>query len=277
MPESRKHDYYAVLSVIAISLLMLAAGIYTARLPDRHKAQGREVNQTHEVLERLHLLALHVTEAETGQRGFLLSGEPDYLAPYITADEQIADDLNDLERLTADNARQRSRLVELRRAITAKLEELTETITVRKQRRAEDALTIVLSGRGKQLMDVIRQRIREMKTGEEQLLESRLTAWNNRASQSRNIILAGSSDVYALVFAVYLALHKLAQQRHAIAEAERRSDRCCNRRRAQQISLHATAARSLHSCCPKLRAKVQNSSPNASGRPLPPQAGTGET
>jgi diguanylate cyclase (GGDEF)-like protein len=224
MSEPQKHDYYAALGVIAISLLMLAGGAYTARLPDRQKAQGRQVSHTYTVLERLHLLALHVTEAETGQRGFLLSGQPDYLAPYITADEQIDDDLNDLERLTADDARQRSRLAELRRAITAKLDELKETIAVQKQLRAEEALTIVLSGRGKQLMDVIRQHIREMEIGEEQLLQSRLTAWNNAASQSRNIMLAASSIVYVLVFAVYLALHKLARQRHAIAEAERRAN-----------------------------------------------------
>lgn len=224
MPDPRQHNHHAALGVIAITLLMLAGVFYTARLPDRQKAQGRLVNHTHEVLERLHLLALHVTEAESGQRGYLLSGQPDYLAPYNAATKQIGDDLNELEHLTVDNERQRSRLPQLRQAITAKLHELEKTVDLRKHSSTKEALAIVHSGRGKQLMDVIRQHLNAMKTEEEARLQSRLITWNDAASQTRTIIIAGSSVVYIMVFVVYLALNALARQRQAIAEAERRAN-----------------------------------------------------
>src|SRR5262249_9553009 len=103
-------------------------------------------------------------------------------------------------------------------------DELKETIELRKHLGAQEPLAIVRSGRGKQLMDDIQQQVRAMRTEEERQLQSALTAWNHAASHTRTITLAGSSVVYVLVFAVYLALNRLARQRQAVAEAERRAN-----------------------------------------------------
>jgi diguanylate cyclase (GGDEF)-like protein len=223
MPDARKHKHPAALGVIAISLLILAYAVYTAQLPDRQKEQGRLVNHTHEVLERLHLLALHITEAETGQRGYLLSGETGYLTPYLGAGRLIRGDLNDLQRLVSDNEQQTGRLPHLRRAITAKLDDLRGTVELRKHLNAQQASEVVRSGRGKQLMDVILLDIGVMMAAEDRLLQARLADWSDAASRTRAIVLAGSAAVSVLVFAVYLALHTLARQRQAIADAERRA------------------------------------------------------
>jgi len=95
-------------------------------------------------------------DAETGQRGFLLSSDQSYLAPYNAALPQIVANLNALAALEGAGIVDPIELTELDRQIAQKLEELRSTIELNKAGKNSDALALFATGAGKSTMNLIR-------------------------------------------------------------------------------------------------------------------------
>lgn len=136
------------------------------------------VDHTHQVLETLEGVLSTMKDAETGQRGFLLTGEDNYLAPFLAAQVAIDGEIKTLRELTKDNPNQQRRIDALEPLIAGKdgkMPELLETIELRKDKMKglDAALEIVRTGKGKNLMDDIRKVIDEMKNEETTLLKKR--------------------------------------------------------------------------------------------------------
>jgi CheY-like chemotaxis protein/CHASE3 domain sensor protein len=138
----------------------------------------REDNQlivhSHQVITALDDLLSTAKDAETGQRGFLLTDNEHYLEPYNAALLTVTSQLDELSRLTRDNARQQDRIGPLKLHIEAKLAELKKTIELRRTQGLEAALTEVKTDRGKAEMDMIRGQIAAMEQEETDLREKRL-------------------------------------------------------------------------------------------------------
>lgn len=132
------------------------------------------IAHTHEVLAALSDVASLAKDAETGQRGFLLTGNSSYLEPYNLAVGQIHARLADVERLTRDNPAQQARLPALRARIDAKLAELNESIEVRRTQDLPAALRVVEQGRGRIAMDAIRAQVEAMQSDERALRVERI-------------------------------------------------------------------------------------------------------
>ena len=73
------------------------------------------VRHTIRVLEQITLVQQRVSDAESGQRGYVLTGDPTYLQPYHDAIAALPQDLGDLRKLTADNPSQQTSLEPWRR------------------------------------------------------------------------------------------------------------------------------------------------------------------
>ena len=98
-------------------------------------------------------------DSETGQRGYLITGEDRYLEPYNAAVAAIQDRVQRFKHLTEDNPRQQARIPLLEKQISAKLKVEDRTIALRKKD-PEAARQVVLTGEGKKIMEVIRRRSR---------------------------------------------------------------------------------------------------------------------
>jgi len=92
-------------------------------------------------------------DAETSQRGFLLTGRDPYLQPYEMAIAAIPGQVAHLDKLIGDDAALKAPWVDAKEAISAKLAELAQTITLKQNNQAAAALAIVNDDKGKQLMD----------------------------------------------------------------------------------------------------------------------------
>jgi CHASE3 domain sensor protein len=136
-------------------------------------ATNRLTIHTHEVLKRIEETLSLLKDAETGQRGFLITGEPRYLRPYEDAAAGIRQRFDVLRELTADNASQQARTDRLERLIVERFDELTLTIALRKEKGFEAVRGVVLEDRGKTGMDDIRRLMAEMEAEEQRLLRSR--------------------------------------------------------------------------------------------------------
>ncbi|TAK15166.1 MAG: hypothetical protein EPO38_04110 [Rhizorhabdus sp.] len=93
--------------------------------------------------------------AESSQRGYLLTGNEIYLAPYDTAKVRARQQMSDLERLVVTASRSPAYLSRLREAVDDKLGEMDQSVTLKREGSDADALSIIRSNRGKSLMDEI--------------------------------------------------------------------------------------------------------------------------
>ena len=153
----------AVLVIAALSFVSLQA---TGRTAVR-------VTHVFEVLDELRDLLSTLKDAETGQRGFLLTGTEGYLEPYTGATFALPRVFANVEVLVADSALQRRRLDSLRRYADDKMQELGQTIELRRSGDIEGALALVRTDRGRETMVRIRSVIAEMQEEERRLLEER--------------------------------------------------------------------------------------------------------
>jgi PAS domain S-box-containing protein len=131
------------------------------------------VAQAHEVINALDRVSASVVDAETGERGYLITGQPNYLEPYNSALAVLDGEMAHLAGLVADNPAQSGAVAALRDAIDLKLSQLRETIDVHQTQGPQAAVALVLTGRGKATMDAIRLHIRGMQAREQQALATR--------------------------------------------------------------------------------------------------------
>jgi len=189
----------------AIIALIAAAG-YRNELRD---TESRNLLiHTYEVIQRLQRTLSILQDGETGQRGYILTGQDAYLEPFYEAVDKARHQIRGLSELTADNPSQQKRLAEIQSLMEKKFDELQETISLRKEKGLEAALQIVLTGKGKALMDNIRQVMGQMQDEEESLLRQREEKLQQEIFYRRiAMMLGGIVAVSFFVLSAFLA-HK---------------------------------------------------------------------
>jgi CHASE3 domain sensor protein len=201
MNFSTDHSRTAALIVGAALLvvIMVAAGFVSSAIDQ----SARLVRHTLEIQNvTFHTLSI-LQDAETGQRGFLLTGDATYLEPYERAVSAMAKNAGKLANLIADNPKQQQSLSELTALSQNKLTELNRTIELKREGKSDEALAIVFNGSGKALMDRARSVIANIIAEEDRLLTSRES--DNERDQRRLFILLSSAALAILGLGGYAA------------------------------------------------------------------------
>jgi len=162
-------------------------------------ATAANLTQTIEVLGRLESLLSTVIDAETGQRGFLLTGEESYLAPYTDAKDALPEEIKSMRALLVNRPEQRRRLDALESLANLKMAELDSTITLRRAGKPDAALAVVRTDRGKIYMDRIRAAASEMEAAERQLLAQHAEESRQAATVSLAVTWGGSGVLLFLI------------------------------------------------------------------------------
>ncbi|MDB5365361.1 MAG: hypothetical protein JWM77_1288 [Rhodospirillales bacterium] len=179
------------MAVVALMGVITATGF---ALGDRTTATFAELNRTQEILDALGRLRVGLIDAETGQRGYLLTGRDIYLTPYSAACDTIPPELERLSGLLHIPANQVA-LAEVKPLILEKLQELADTIRVRREKGAEASLAIVNSDRGRDSME----RIRAMLSGIEQRASARRDEAEEAAHRAQRNFEVGAVAVILLL------------------------------------------------------------------------------
>ena len=132
------------------------------------------VRHTEEVLAEINVASSLVTDAETGQRGYLLTGDPEYLKPYEAALSQIGPQLAKIRAVMADNPSQQSLATEFEREAEVKLAELKRTVEIRRTSGLAEVMTVISSNQGLHSMEAIQAVAKKMRLTENSLLQERL-------------------------------------------------------------------------------------------------------
>jgi len=160
------------------------------------------VDHTHQVINGLQDIALDLVDAETGQRGYLITAERSYLQPYELALEDSERHIDRVAGLTTDNPAQQQRIEELRGLIDTKSEEMARTIELRDTSGYEAAVEVVATDAGKMVMDEIRALLAEMEREEMALLAQREEE-ARRASQLAMTMIVVVTCVGAMLMVVF--------------------------------------------------------------------------
>ncbi len=162
-----------ILGVTCLLCILGFAGNLTLEQRELQIQSRGALVHTYEVIGALEGLELALNEAETGQRGFVLTGNPRYLAPFTTASKKLEGSIKQIKFLTKDNSDQQQRVGAISTLVKEKFRELEETIVLRRSQGFDAALKVIKNDSGQRFMEEMRSRIEEMKATEHTLLDVR--------------------------------------------------------------------------------------------------------
>ncbi len=152
---------------------LLVLLLLTGWVGSRYLSQANWVRHTLEVETQISEIWSLLQDAEIGQRSFVLTGDERFLEPYTLAKGRIPGELDELQKLVADNANQDKAVAEIRPLIKERLAFAEETLDILRRVGFEQAREKVLEGRGLQLMKQLRERFRILLDAEKSLLALR--------------------------------------------------------------------------------------------------------
>ncbi|HTW65567.1 MAG TPA: CHASE3 domain-containing protein [Bryobacteraceae bacterium] len=154
MRRIRRPDRWYLASALCI---LLAVSLLSYQDWAAFQRSAPQVQHSRQLLQQIEDVLASIRDAESGQRGFVLTGNPAYLDSYNTAVAALPSQTNDLRLAVADEPTQRARVMVLENLVSRNLAELKETIALRQSQGFNAALAVVETNRGKQTMDDIRK------------------------------------------------------------------------------------------------------------------------
>ena len=197
---------------IAALILVAIVGMFLRDWAQYRRASG-DADRTREILNSVQRLFSTVQEAETGQRGFLLTGEERYLAPYYLAIQLASAEMAKVKSLLTRPSDQPGDAPRLSALVDQKLAELHRTIELRRTEGAQAALDVVLTDRGKVLMDQIRSLCQEIEQREYSALIEGSRAEEDYARQTELGMIAGCMILFCFLIAASVATNRAVQAR----------------------------------------------------------------
>ena len=207
--------------------LFVALLVVNAALNYRNTDQLHEdlswVSHTNEVLDLTNGALLALVDAETGQRGFVITGQDEYLKPYDDALNRVDQLLAQLKQKTEDNPRQQERINTLESLTAERISLLKQGIELRRKD-GDEAQALIVSGQGKAKMDALRALVAEMREDEFNLLNDReadsRTAYRTAVTTGLVAAVLGLATVGAFMWLLQRSLR--AREKAAAAIHEQR-------------------------------------------------------
>lgn len=173
-------------------LLLVVIGVVAYRSINSLANTSKLVTHTHEVLESISEMVSLLKDAETGQRGYVITGDEPFLEPYKSAINGLPKLIEKLRTLTAGNPSHQRRISEAEPLIKAKLEELQQTIDLRRKGDVAQVTQIVRGGAGKKLMDDLRMIAAQMEQEARELLVKRAEEVEAASGSAQQTIIYGT-------------------------------------------------------------------------------------
>ncbi len=210
--------------VIALMLsLLLGIGFVAYRSSTEFIHSSDEVVHSRETRGSLQRVLSLLEELETGQRGYIITGDLTFLAPYSRAREQIDNRLAQVRTLTTNYPDLQARIDRLTKLVESRVAFASESIELRRSQGFAEARDLLLSGKGKQEMDEIRTLITDMRESE----ENRILEYSNRttelAQSTITVAQVGSSLAIVIVLGMGIAYRWGLSARRQTEQALRQS------------------------------------------------------
>jgi signal transduction histidine kinase len=196
-------------AIAACALLILMwVGVLSYWSEVRNEQDRQWVTHTLLVVEKLQTIRIDITQAETGQRGYMLTGQDRYLELYREGVSQVRQDMKELPDLVLDNPREREVIGRLEPLIASRLGELGDGIEVRKQSGLLAGVEAVSRRNdGDMWMELIAAQIGEMRRMEAQLLSARLATAAASSRKMKAIVVWGNALAILILLVKGCVIH----------------------------------------------------------------------
>lgn len=236
---------WLVLVFVPLLLAILGNGLLALRYFDIVVESERIVSHSHAVEAQIAVVKTVLLDAENGQQGYILTGNPGDLAPYTTARRTIGAEVARLRTLTAGDFTQQARIAALEPLLAQALAEMQRTIDLRAQQQTDEATAALRVGTSQRMMESIRALLRDMNATEERLLDNRLhMAESNLTAAQITMLLATLADV-ALLAALYILVWRTSAVREQHLRTERAARAAAEAAVAQRDQFFSVASHEL--------------------------------
>jgi CHASE3 domain sensor protein len=171
------------------------------------------VEHTHQVIRNASKIEKLVVDMETGERGFLITGKKEFLEPYELGKKNLSKIIDETKKLVLDNPVQIENLKKINHSITFWHKE-AGTPEIEKRREVNqltstmnDVVALIEKGKGKQIMDDIRDQLSHFKIVEEELMAERKLASSEEARFASYVIILGTFFIILFSHALSLLLN----------------------------------------------------------------------
>jgi CHASE3 domain sensor protein len=193
---------------IGLPAIVLLIGVLLAQQTLQNDATTQAVNHSAMIRMRLQRVFSLLQDAETGQRGYLLTSQERYLEPYTEAAKQLGPQMSRLATMLQPDPEQRAKLAHLQIAVSRKMAELDKTVALNRRWDHESAMAIVLSGTGLVMMDDARKITTDIQAAQDRELTAQMakratgyarTSWFVGVLLSALALLIGFSALVAIL------------------------------------------------------------------------------
>lgn len=223
-----------MLAYLFMAIALLSNGFFSqSTMQELRVATDRRAKARQALLESAALFQT-LSDAETGQRGFLLTGKNDYLIPFEKASKQYGAQISKLQSLYTEQPQQLARTAEIDALAKLKFDELRRTIDLKSSGNSVEAKDLVNSDLGRSLMQKIRGLNEAIAEEQRGFIAERYADANTIATRSWVIVLSGSIFAIGLLVFSFVTLLRSNRRRK---EADLIASRATEKLKAQKIQL----------------------------------------
>jgi PAS domain S-box-containing protein len=234
---------------VAASIVALGLGVLLSFWTFLESEEaGALRKQSFILLDKANGLLSELKDAETSQRGYLLTGDETYLEPYFKVHNTIQSQLSELHRLTVNNPLQTSHIETLTPLVTDKLTELAKTLEIKRKQEVKEISESLSVGLGKNLMDSIRSEMKEFIQIEHDLLTQRDARF--QANMHHLFIMLAIISLLVLFLAILVAYV-------AYRESQRGLDALSHLESQRRLKLQEKLSKELEQANAALQAKQE--------------------
>src|ERR1700677_5160491 len=201
---------------LAIAIVIVIVVLFYADWRSYRNA-ARQSDEAQQFIRQTNTLLSSIKDAESGQRGFLLTGDRKYLGPYEKALTGIPRELDDLSKTAQTAPREAAQVARIRSLVIDKLAELKQTVQVRDLQGDEAAMALMRTGEGRLTMDEVRAAGAVLVSREEAGRYETDRAVDLNANRSRIIVLVGCVGLVFLLFRLGSAVDAVVLEREEFA------------------------------------------------------------
>lgn len=222
---------------LAVAVVVLIVAVLASQRSISHfVTTGKWVSHTHEVIEHLIAVSGGLTAAESGSRGYVITGLEQHLRSYEAGVDQVSQQLAALWPLTRDDAAQQQRLRLVEDLVGQRLAGLRDVVEARGRHGVDGGAAVVRTDRGRQLTEQIRAQLDAIEAAERGLLAERQQAVEESAARAWLAVVSGTGLAVVVATMVLVLLFREMRARDR-AQAELRASEC----RLQALINHSPA------------------------------------
>jgi CheY-like chemotaxis protein/CHASE3 domain sensor protein len=191
---------------IICSAILLLVAVVSFRNSEQFIGSNQWVNHTHEVLNELDQVLISALNAETGERGYIITGKENYLMPFNDAKSALSEHIDRTRELTRDNTAQQINIGRIEKLGDTLINHLERCILIRKTLDFDKARDLVNTGEGKRLLDALRQEVDYAQKVEQTLLIERKQVSEADAHSFNLVFVVLLAIIAAVLIGVYIVI-----------------------------------------------------------------------